>query len=57
MQVRVLTAPQKIKMETIEIKRLVREIGESVHSMNTIAVGLSKLNVDNCDIPIGLEIS
>jgi len=44
-------------METIEIKRFIREIGESVHSMNTIAVGLSKLNVDNCDIPKGLEIS
>lgn len=57
MQVRVLTALQKVKMETIEFKRLIREIGESVHSMNTIAVGLSKLNADNCDIPNGLEIS
>ncbi|EIJ39293.1 hypothetical protein [Galbibacter orientalis] len=44
-------------METLEIKRLIREIGESVHSMNTIAVGLSKLNDNNCDIPNGLEIS
>ena len=44
-------------METLEIKRLLREIGESVHSMNTIAVGLSKLNDKNCDIPKGLEIS
>lgn len=44
-------------METIEFKRLISEIGESVHSMNTIAVGLSKLNADNCDIPNGLEIS
>lgn len=44
-------------METLEIKRLIREIGESVHSMNTIAVGLSKLNDENCDIPKGLEIS
>lgn len=57
MQVRVLTALQNVKMETIEFKRLIREIGESVHSMNTIAVGLSKLNADNCDIPNGLEIS
>lgn len=44
-------------METLEIKRLIREIGESVHSMNTIAVGLSKLNSGNCDIPKGLDIS
>ncbi len=44
-------------METLEIKRLIREIGESVHSMNTIAVGLSKLNEGNCDIPKGLDIS
>ena len=44
-------------METLEIKHLIRDIGESVHSMNTIAVGLSKLNTRNCDIPEGLEIS
>jgi hypothetical protein len=44
-------------METLEIKHLIRDIGESVHSMNTIAVGLSKLNSNNCDIPKGLEIS
>ncbi len=44
-------------METLEIKRLIKEIGESVHSMNTIAVGLSKLNDKNCDIPKGLDIS
>lgn len=44
-------------METLEIKRLIREIGESVHSMNTIAVGLSKLSVNNCGIPMGLDIS
>lgn len=44
-------------METLEIKRLIREIGESVHSMNTIAVGLSKLSSKNCDVPEGLEIS
>jgi hypothetical protein len=44
-------------METIELKKLLREIGDSVHSMNTIAVGLSKLNCKNCDIPEGLDIS
>lgn len=44
-------------METIELKKFIREIGDSVHSMNTIAVGLSKLNENNLDIPKGLEIS
>jgi len=44
-------------METLELKKLLREIGDSVHSMNTIAVGLSKLKIDNCDIPEGLDIS
>ena len=55
MQVRLLTALQN--METIEFKKLLREIGDSVHSMNTIAVGLSKLNIENMDIPEGLDIS
>jgi len=44
-------------METTELNKLIREIGDSVHSMNTIAVGLSKLDKDNCDIPDGLDIS
>lgn len=56
MQVRILTASHII-METPEFKKLIREIGDSVHSMNTIAVGLTKLTKDNCDIPEGLDIS
>jgi len=44
-------------METTELKKLLRDIGNSVHSMNTIAVGLSKLDINNCDIPEGLDIS
>lgn len=44
-------------METQEIRDFIRNIGDSVHSMNTIAVGISKLNSTNCDIPKGLEIS
>ena len=56
MQVRILTA-QQINMETPELKKLLREIGDSVHSMNTIAVGMTKLTNENCDIPEGLDIS
>lgn len=44
-------------METPELKKLLREIGDSVHSMNTIAVGLTKLTNENCEIPAGLDIS
>ncbi len=43
-------------METTELNKLVREIGDSVHSMNTIAVGLSILDTD-CDFPSWLDIS
>lgn len=44
-------------METVELKKLVRDIGDSVHSMNTIAVGLTKLDSSNCDVPKTLDVS
>jgi hypothetical protein len=44
-------------METIELKKLLKEIGDSVHSMNTIAVALSIMPNDNIQVPQGLDIS
>jgi len=44
-------------METIELKKFIKDVGDTVHSMNTIAVALSKLNSANLQIPEGLEIS
>jgi len=44
-------------METIELKKLLKEIGDSVHSMNTIAVALSIMPNDNIQISQGLDIS
>lgn len=42
-------------MESLELKNFLKDIGESVHSMNTIAVALSYL--ENEIPPKGLEIS
>ena len=44
-------------MESLELKDFLREVGNSVHSMNTIAVALSLLPVDSNKIPDGLDIS
>jgi hypothetical protein len=44
-------------MITIELKDFLKEIGDSVHSMNTIAVALSVMSDDNPEIPAGLDIS
>ncbi|ETN96872.1 hypothetical protein [Zhouia amylolytica] len=45
-------------MESIELKKLLKEIGESVHSMNTIAVALSYLpDKGKIKVPEGLDIS
>lgn len=44
-------------MKTSELKKFDGEIGRSVHSMNAIAVALSKLTVENSSVPDGLEIS
>lgn len=56
MQVRILTAPQI--MESKELKKFLKEVGESVHSMNTIAVALSYLpNEGKVSVPEGLDIS
>ena len=56
MQVRILTTSQI--MESIELKKILKEIGESVHSMNTIAVALSYLpDKGKVKVPEGLDIS
>ena len=56
MQVRILTTPQI--MESIELKKFLKEVGESVHSMNTIAVALSYLpDKGKIEIPKGLDVS
>ena len=56
MQVRILTSPQI--MESIELKKFLKEVGESVHSMNTIAVALSYLpDKGKIEVPKGLDIS
>ena len=44
-------------MESLELKKTLKEIGKAIHSMNTIAVALSKLNEENCSVPNGLDIS
>jgi len=44
-------------MITIELKDFLKEIGDSVHSMNTIAVALSTMPNENPEIPDGLDIS
>lgn len=44
-------------MESLELKKFLKDIGNSVHSMNTIAVALSLLPNRNVTIPEGLEIS
>ena len=44
-------------METIELKKFLKDVGNSVHSMNTIAVALSLLPDNDIVIPKGLEIS
>ena len=46
-----------IRMETSQFKRFLDELGGSVHSLNTIAVALSKLSDSNSEIPDGLDIS
>lgn len=46
----------KVNLETIELKKLLNEIGNSVHSMNSIAVALS-LMPNNIVIPDGLDVS
>lgn len=56
MQVRILTTPQI--MESIELKKFLKEVGESVHSMNTIAVALSYFpDKGKIEVPKGLDIS
>ncbi|MHB8579045.1 MAG: hypothetical protein ACYDA4_04185 [Ignavibacteriaceae bacterium] len=44
-------------MTTIELKDFLQDIGDSVHSMNTIAVALSVMSDNNSEIPVGLDIS
>lgn len=44
-------------MESIELKKFLLDIGDSVHSMNTIAVALSLLPNEKVKVPDGLEIS
>ncbi|WP_165733352.1 hypothetical protein [Polaribacter sp. 20A6] len=44
-------------MESLELKNFLRDVGESVHSMNTIAVALSLLPNKTKTPPKGLEIS
>lgn len=44
-------------MESIELKKMITEIGNTVHSMNTIAVSLSLIQRENVCIPDGLDIS
>ena len=44
-------------MESLELKKFLKEVGDSVHSMNTIAVALSRLPSDSNEKPEGLEIS
>lgn len=53
MQVRILT----YHMETNELKNLIKDIGNTVHSMNTIAVALSIMPETNFEIPQNLDIS
>ncbi len=44
-------------MESIELKKFLKDVGDSVHSMNTIAVALSILPKGSIKVPKGLEIS
>jgi hypothetical protein len=44
-------------LETSELKKLLNEIGNSVHSMNTIAVALSIMPNNSVETPTGLDIS
>jgi len=44
-------------MESLELKKFLKDVGNSVHSMNTIAVALSLLPNENVTTPKGLEIS
>lgn len=56
MKVRILSAPPFI-MESLELKKFMIDVGNSVHSMNTIAVALSLLPDDNVATPASLNIS
>jgi len=44
-------------MESLELKKFLKDIGDAVHSMNTIAVALSLLPNKEIPIPKGLDIS
>lgn len=44
-------------MESLELKKLLSEIGYTVHSMNTIAVALELLTNENAIVPNGLDVS
>ena len=44
-------------MKSVELKKLYAEIGQSIHSMNTIAVSLSIMPDENVKVPDTLQIS
>lgn len=44
-------------MESLELKHLLNEIGNSIHAMNTIVIALSIMPDENIQIPTGLNIS
>ena len=44
-------------MESLELKKFLKDVGDAVHSMNTIAVALSLIPNKDITIPKGLDIS
>ena len=44
-------------METIEFKKLIEDIGNTVHSMNSIAVALSVMPNTEFKVPENLDVS
>ncbi|UPT70423.1 MAG: hypothetical protein M0D53_15245 [Flavobacterium sp. JAD_PAG50586_2] len=44
-------------MESLEFKKLIDKIGNTVHSMNTIAVALSIMPLEGFEVPKSLDVS